>query len=86
MIIALLALFKDRFNSQSPFAKALAENTFTVYLLQLPVVVFLQYLLVGVHIEPLIKFDVIGSLGVLLSFAISHYVIRRLPYTKYILG
>ena len=85
-IIALLAFFRDRFNTQSPFSKALAENTFTVYLLQLPVVVFLQYLLVGVHVEPLIKFAIVGTLGVLLSFAISHYVIRRLPYAKSILG
>jgi hypothetical protein len=28
----------------------------------------------------------VRALSVLLSFAISHYVIRRLPYAKYILG
>ena len=86
MCIALLAFFKNRFNSQSPIAKALANNSFTVYLIHLPIVIFLQYLLIGVSTDSLIKFVIVGALGVILSFAISHYVIRRLPYAKYILG
>ena len=86
MCIALLALFKNRFNSQGPVAKALADNSFTVYLIHIPIIVFLQYMLVGVAIDPLIKFAIVGTIGVPLTFAISHYVIRRLPYAKYILG
>ncbi|ABS54914.1 acyltransferase 3 [Methanoregula boonei 6A8] len=86
MCIALLALFKKRFNKGSPLTKALSENTYTVYLIQLPVVVFLQYLLIGVAMDSLIKFALVGSIGVLLSFALSHFVIRRLPYAKYVLG
>ena len=86
MCIALLALFKNKFNSQSPLAKALASNAFTVYLIHIPIVIFLQYLLIGVAIDPLIKFVIVGALGVPLAFAISHYVIRRLPYAKYVLG
>jgi glucan biosynthesis protein C len=86
MCIALLALFKNRFNSHGPITRALAKNTYTVYLIQLPIVIFLQYILIAVTIDPLIKFAIVGALGVLLSFAISHYVIRRLPYAKYVLG
>ncbi len=86
MCIALLALFKNKFNSQGPVAKALANNAFTVYLIHIPIIVFLQYLLIGVAIDPLIKFAIVGTVGVILSFAISHYVIRRLPYAKYVLG
>jgi peptidoglycan/LPS O-acetylase OafA/YrhL len=86
MCIALLSLFKNKFNSQGPLAKALASNSFTVYLIHIPVIVFLQYLLIGVSIDSLAKFAIVGAIGVLLSFAISHYVVRRLPYAKYILG
>jgi glucan biosynthesis protein C len=86
MCIALLSLFKNRFNSQGPIAKALANNSFTVYLIHIPIIVLLQYMLIGVAIDPLIKFAIVGAIGVLLVFAISHYVIRRLPYAKYILG
>jgi peptidoglycan/LPS O-acetylase OafA/YrhL len=86
MCIALLALFKNRFNSQDPIAKTLSDNAFTVYLIHIPIIVLLQYMLVGVAIDPLIKFAIVGAIGVPLVFAISHFVIRRLPYAKYILG
>ena len=84
--IALLALFKNRFNAQGPSAKALAGNSFTVYLIHIPIIVFFQYLLTGVSIDPLIKFVIVGTTGVIVAFATSHYVIRRLPYAKTILG
>jgi glucan biosynthesis protein C len=86
MCIALLALFKNRFSSQGRIAKLMADNSFTVYLIHIPIIVFLQYLLIGVAIDPLIKFTIVGALGILLVFVISHFVIRRLPYTKDILG
>ena len=86
MSIALLAFFKKRFNSQGPVAKALANNAFTVYLIHIPIIIILQILLIGVAIDPLIKFAIVGAVGIPLAFAISHYVIRRLPYAKYILG
>jgi peptidoglycan/LPS O-acetylase OafA/YrhL len=86
MCIVLLALFKNRYNSQGPIAKALANNSFTVFLIHIPIIVILQYMLIGVKVDPLIKFAMVGAIGVPLIFAISHYVIRRLPYAKYILG
>ena len=86
MCIALLALFKNRFNSQGRIAKAMADNSFTVYLIHIPFILFLQYLLIGVPIDPLIKFIIVGAIGIPLVFAGSHFVIRRLPYAKYMLG
>jgi len=86
MCIALLALFKNRFSSQGRIEKVMADNSFTVYLIHIPIIVFLQYLLIGVPIDPLIKFAIVGAIGVPLVFAISHFGIRRLPYAKYILG
>jgi glucans biosynthesis protein C len=86
MCISLLAFFKRRFCSQGRIAKAMAENSFTVYLIHIPIIVFLQYLLIGVPIDPLIKFAIVGAIGIPLVFTISHFGIRRLPYAKYILG
>jgi hypothetical protein len=43
-------------------------------------------MLIGVAIDPLIKFAIVGAIGVPLVFATSHFVIRRLPYAKYIPG
>ena len=84
--IALLSFFKLRFNYQSAVTKVFADDTFTVYLIQLPIVIFLQYLIIGLDLYPIFKFIIVGALGVPLAFGISHYVIRRLPYAKNILG
>ncbi len=84
--IAFLSLFKNRFNSQGLITRTFANDTFTVYLIQLPLVVLLQYMIIGLAVDPLIKFAIVGVIGVPLAFALSHYVIRRLPYAKYILG
>ena len=85
MCISLIYLFRNRFNFQGKIAKALSDNTFTVYLIHIPIIVFLQYLLIGVNIHPLVKFAIVCLLGVLTSFLLSHYVVRRLPYAKYVL-
>jgi len=86
MCIALLAIFKNRFNSQDPLAKILANNSFTVYLIRLLIIVFFQVMLIDATIDPLIKFAIVGGIGIPFAFAISHYVIRRLPYARYVLG
>jgi peptidoglycan/LPS O-acetylase OafA/YrhL len=86
MCITLLALFKNRFNSGGRIAKILANNSYSVYLVHVPIILLLQYLLIGVPADPLIKFAIVGTIGVPLSFAISHYGVRRLPYARYILG
>jgi peptidoglycan/LPS O-acetylase OafA/YrhL len=85
LCIGLLSLFRNRYNWQNKLTKVLADNAFTVYLIHIPVVVFLQYLLVGVEIHPLLKFAIVAAVGVPLTFAISHFVIRKLPYVKNIL-
>jgi glucans biosynthesis protein C len=85
MCISLVALFRSRFNFQGKVAKALADNSFTVYLIHVPVIVFLQYLLVGVNVHPLIKFALVCLAGVPACFLLSHYVVRRLPLAKYVL-
>jgi peptidoglycan/LPS O-acetylase OafA/YrhL len=85
MCISLIYLFRTGFNVEGKFTKALADNTFTVYLIHVPVIVSLQYLLEGVNIHPLLKFAIVCLVGVPTCFLLSHYVVRRLPYAKYVL-
>lgn len=85
MCISLVYLFRTRFNFQGKLAKALADSSFTVYLIHIPVVVFLQWLLIGVNIHPLVKFAIVCLVGVPACFLLSHYVVRRLPLAKYVL-
>lgn len=85
MCISLVALFRSRYNFQGKVAKALSDNTFTVYLIHVPIIVFLQYMLIGVNIHPLIKFAIVCLIGVPACFITSHYLVRRLPLAKHIL-
>jgi len=85
MCISLVALFKDRYNVQGGISKALSDSSFTVYLIHIPIIVFLQCLLIGVGIPPLAKFAIVCLAGVPACFLLSHYVVRRLPLAKYVL-
>jgi peptidoglycan/LPS O-acetylase OafA/YrhL len=82
MCISLIWLFKNRHNTTSKLSKAMADSSFTVYLIHVPVIVFIQFLLIGVDIHPLMKFAIVCAIGVPASFLISHYVIRKIPYVN----
>ncbi|WP_424359385.1 acyltransferase family protein [Methanocella sp. MCL-LM] len=83
--IVLVSVFRDRYNAQGKAVKAMADSSFTVYLIHIPVIVFLQYLLIGITIHPLLKFALVCLVGVPACFLLSHYVVRRLPLAKHIL-
>lgn len=85
MCIALLALFKKRFTGQGKVLKAMADNAFTVYLFHIPIVVFLQYLLVGIAIDPMLKFLIVSAIAVPACFGFGHFVVRRIPVVKDVL-
>jgi glucan biosynthesis protein C len=82
MCIVLIVLFKDRLNTAGPLRKVLAENVLPVYLIHLPLVLTLQWLLIPVEIPSLGKFFIVGILGIFLCFAISQFLVRRIPYAE----
>ena len=63
----------------------MADNAFTVYLIHIPVIIFLQYLLVGVAIDPMFKFLIVSAVALPACFGIGHFIIRRLPIVKSVL-
>jgi len=75
----LLTLTRERFPSQSPFAKALSDSSFAVYVFHVPVVTLLQYALAENPLGPVAKFLIVTVLGILISFPLAHFVLRRLP-------
>jgi surface polysaccharide O-acyltransferase-like enzyme len=85
MCIGLLALFKNRFVGQGRILKVMADNAFTVYLIHIPVVIFLQYLLVGISIDPMVKFLIVSAVAVPACFGIGQLVIRQIPVVKDVL-
>ena len=75
----LLTLTRERFPNQSQFAKILSDNAFAVYVFHVPVVTLMQYGLAESALGPLEKFFLVSVLGILVSFPLAHFVLRRLP-------
>lgn len=75
----LLTLTRERFPSQSPLAKALSDSSFAVYIFHVPVVTLIQYALAGSGLGAMPQFLLVSLLGILITFPLAHYVLRRLP-------
>jgi glucans biosynthesis protein C len=78
LALGLIAAFRDRQPISSAWRHVLAANNYGVYLLHLPIVVALQYALLGANLPGLLKWLLVGSIALLLSLVASD-VLRRLP-------
>lgn len=78
MCISLLYIFRKRYNVQGPILKAINGDTYTVYVIHAPIAVFTAMLFKGIQLHPLIKFAVVSSISLVLCFALSHFVLRKL--------
>ena len=85
LIAGIFVVFRRKFNSQTSFTKNLSDNAYTVFIIHAPVIVFFSYAIRGLHIFPLVKFIFVSVLGVSLCFLISHFVVRRIPYSGKVL-
>jgi fucose 4-O-acetylase-like acetyltransferase len=84
IITALLWIFSLRFNTQGPVARAMAGDSYTVYIIHPVVLILLAMALVGLALPPLAKFAVVLPLAICLSFVLAH-MIRAVPGVKRVL-
>jgi len=84
MVVGLFVLFRERISRQTPFARALADSTYAVYIIHAPVVILLTLALRGVRLYPLLKFALALLVIVPACFALAN-VVRKLPGAKRIL-
>jgi glucan biosynthesis protein C len=85
LIAGLFVIFRKRFDSQTRFTKNLSDNAYTVFIIHAPVIVIFSYAIRGLHLFPLLKFAIVATLGVSLCFVISHFIVRRIPYSGKVL-
>jgi glucan biosynthesis protein C len=82
MCFVLIVLFQKHLNRSGPIRRVMAENVFAVYLIHLPIVLALQWVLIPVGIPSLGKFFLVGATGIPLCFLISQFLVRRIPYAN----
>jgi len=85
LIAGLFIVFRKRFDSQTWFTKSLSDNVYTVFIIHAPVIIFFTYIIREIHLYPLLKFALVSVFGISLCFPISHFIIRRIPYSKRVL-
>jgi peptidoglycan/LPS O-acetylase OafA/YrhL len=78
----LLIVFKHRWNTTGRIKAALAKNVYAVYVIQVPIIVFLQWWFMKGGLPPLLQFVLVGVLATAFCFLISNYVVRKLPYAE----
>ena len=85
MSLGVLVLFRDRWNGQGDFAKLMTRNAFGAYLFHPFFLIAVTLALRPLSAAPLIKFAVAGVLAVVVTFAASESIFRRIPLLKRIL-
>lgn len=78
LAIGLPVLFREVADRQGPFLRALAGDTYTVYVIHIAVLVALQITLADAALPPLVKFALVTLVGVPLCFLLAAGL-RRLP-------
>jgi hypothetical protein len=85
MAVALIGIFREKYNKQSLIMKQLSDNCFSVYLFHAPIIIFLSIIIKHFQIHPVAKFMIAVIIGLPLCFLLSNYVFRRIPLLKKIL-
>lgn len=78
IITALIWVFSRRLNVQGPVTKAMAADSYTVYVFHPIVLVSLSLLFVAVALPQLAKFAIVLPLAIAFSFILAH-LIRSIP-------
>jgi peptidoglycan/LPS O-acetylase OafA/YrhL len=78
MVLAAITFFRRFFNGDSRFGRFLAQQSYAVYLIHIPIIVYFAIALRGIDIEHVIKFGLAALIVVPTCFAVA-YIIRRIP-------
>ncbi len=84
MSLGLITLFRDRFNWSGSFTRFLQRHSYTVYVIQAPVIVFVVFALMGLSLEHLLKFGLAAVITVPLCFAAA-YLVLKIPFASRVL-
>jgi hypothetical protein len=84
IITGMLWLFSQWFNRQGSVARAMAGDSYTVYIIHPVILILLAIALAGFALPSLAKFAIVLPLAICLSFVLAH-VIRAVPGVKKVL-
>lgn len=80
-ILALVGIFRLKFNEQNPFQRFLSDHAFGVFVFHAPVLIAISILLKDLALHPLIKFICVSAIVIPATFSLS-WLIRRLKILR----
>ena len=81
MVLGLIPLFRHFLNAQGSVGSFLAQHSYAVYIIHIPIVVLVAYALRGLVLASLLKFALVALIVVPACFVVA-YLIRKLPYAS----
>jgi peptidoglycan/LPS O-acetylase OafA/YrhL len=85
MSIGLIAVFREKFNSQSKLVKTLSDNSFAVYMFHPMIIIPVTLLFSSIALYPIARWLLFCAICIPLCFAATHFVFRKIPYLRNIL-
>ena len=84
LCLGAITLFRRLFNRQGKLGQFLAQQSYAVYIIHIPIIVFLAYALRGVQLATVVKFGVASIITVPVCFVVA-YIIRKIPFASKVL-
>jgi len=84
MCLGLITLFRHFFKGGGRLGRFLSQHSYTVYVIHIPIVVFLAVALKGIEFHNLLKFGIVVVVAVPACF-VAAYLVRKIPFASRIL-
>lgn len=80
--VKLITVFRKKYDVTSDLWTGLSLDTYPVYVIHAPVNVFLECMLITAPLNPVIKFIIVYCGTCVICFALSHFILRRVPILR----
>ena len=81
LFLAALTFFRGLFNGENRFGKLLSQQSYAVYVIHAPIVVWIAIASKGVQLAPLVKFGLVAVIAVPVCF-VAAFAIRKIPFAS----
>ena len=74
----MIPFFRRFFNGQGRLGSFLSQHSYAVYIVHIPLIVYLAFALRGIDPGAILKFAIVSAIVVPACFAVA-YIIRKIP-------
>lgn len=84
--VSLLLFARRRFSSPGPIVRLAARNAYVVYVLHAPVIVWIAYAGLSLHLPPAVKWAMLTVAGLVATVGLGELVLKRVPGVRRVLA